>query len=83
MRYIWLLKMTDEGDRITPGWEINTAIVVVAVTPREARLAASLAAIDEGSGIWLTPKFSSCSKVGVVTSSRVANGVLVASDTAS
>lgn len=83
MRSIWLLTLTEEGDRLTPAFEVNYSFVVVAGNPSAARGFAEAARIDEPSGTWTTPRYSKCSKVGVCTNVRTPTGVLVSENNAS
>lgn len=79
---IYFVEIKEETSSKFPNfWDISLKQIVIAKDSKEARkliLSTQFAVADEGDGVWISPKFSTCKKIGetnrkaelVVTSGR-------------
>lgn len=81
-RFLYRLRLTDEGRRQMPSYEINSCMVICAQAPKAARKMASEVIIDEPPETWLNGRYSECFNLGRASTS-CPNGVICREDNAS
>lgn len=80
---IYLLAMTGDGVSISPNYEVNSGHVIVADSPRHARVLASKVVIDEPPCVWLDERYSSCVMIGQATLDPQEQRVVLSEENAS